>query len=657
MSAPTSNEIEMLEWAVELQTLSLEMLQRIATRTLDDTDGSLFALARQAKNASEQRAHLDAMYALRKLRPAFIEDLHSLFADSFASVATQHGEFSEHAVHSPASALQGMYPWEEWIDLASLVTRLEQVHAQRLAELAPRMQTLTQQFLAPIKPESLLPAAFVLPFAQSAVALGIDMEVTRVMFERLERVLTRDLDTLYVCAVEDLDAHGLGPKAEPAVVDAQVEPEPVPEIVYDDHALQADLATLRQNLIPAGWDANQAQACTQRAAAITQWFDELLHDSALAASLKPQLERFGYPLLKIALRDTEFFTQPQHPARALLGELTSLGYVARISGQVMLGRVERMLAQVQLPQQVSAVELGPRGSPLALLDANVIERFHSERQDEARRRRQSMIGKVRRIVAEMLRVQAQGRRIPLGLQMLLSSGWAPMMALRLLKQGAESPSANAGMVLLHNLLDVSDPDQAGRFDAPRCNALQQEISASLRDAGMTPTQVDELVRAWRADLDRIVQKALAEAEAALASAHVGAAGRLGEADFGEELFATAAPQEAHAALPQAPPAPPPIPEAVTQSEVLPDANALLDLLIAPGTWLRVHDDAAAQTRWLRRIAAQVDQRDITLASIGDHEPMHVERSRLLEQMLYGEAESVEVSPLGEYWLDRMRQAR
>lgn len=650
---------EALAWVVELQDLSLAMLDRIAARTFDDTDGGLFALARRTKQPAEQRQHLDAMYALRKLRPTLTEELRSLFADGFAALPSPPDAYTDPASTDPTSMLQGMYPWEEWIDLSSLVTRLEQLHAPRLEELGVRVQALQQRYNAPIQLASLMPAAFVLPFAQSAVGLGLEMEVTRLMFECLERVLARDLDTLYLCAIEDLDAHGLGPQACPPSdapmaedVDAA---SAVPARVYDEDALRTDLAALARQQTPHGWSEAQAQAYAQRAGAMEQYFDELLQDSALAASLKPALDRLRYAYCKIALFDAGFFSDPQHAARVLLAEFVSLAYVARLSGAPMLQRVEPMLMQMPLPIEVPAAALDPQTSAVGILDRELIERFRAELKDEARRRRQSMIGKVRRLVAEKLRVHTLGRKIPVGLQMLLSSGWAPMLALRLLRQGADSAAAGAGMSLLHGLIEVSDPDQAASFDALRCNALQQDISSSLHDAGMTAAQVEALVRAWRQDLDRIVQKALAQAEAALASHMANDGGRLGEADFGEELFATAAPQEAQAALPQTTPPPMPSPEIVTQAEVRPDTQALLELLIAPGGWLRITDLNTGEPRWLRRLMSPDQTGDIVLVSVYDEQVLRLEPAHLFQQLQSGGAESVELSPLGEYWLQWLGQ--
>lgn len=652
-------EPEVLDWVVALQDLSLEMLDRIAARTFDDTDGGLFALARRAKQPAEQRQHLDAMYALRKLRPSLIEELRSLFADGFAALPAPPDAFADPVNTDSASMLQGMYPWEEWIDLSSLVARLEQVHALRLEELGLRVQALQQRYDAPIQLESLMPAAFVLPFAQSAVGLGLAMEVTRLMFERLERVLARDLDTLYLCAIEDLDAQGLGPQtsAEPDAEPMEdVTPTtPEAERVYDEDALRADLATLARRETPTGWSEEQVQSYGQRAGAVEEYFDELQQDSALAASLKPALDRLRYPYCKIALQDTAFFCEPQHPARVLLAEFVSLAYVARLSGALMLDRVERMLRQMPLAIEVAATALDPQMSAVSLLDRELIERFRAELKDEARRRRQSMIGKVRRLVAEKLRVHTLGRKIPVGLQMLLSSGWAPMLALRLLRQGADSAAASAGMRLLHGLIEVSDPDRAASFDALKCNALQQDISSSLHDAGMTAAQVEELVRAWRQDLDRIVQKALAQAEAALASHMANDGGRLGEADFGEELFATAAPQEAQAALPQTTPEPTPSPEIVAQADALPEAPALLELLVAPGSWLCLIDSTSTEPRWLRRLLSPDQTGDIVLAGLSDADVVRLEPKELFDQLLSGAAETVELSPLGEYWLQRLRQ--
>ena len=54
-------------------------------------------------------------------------------------------------------------------------------------------------------------------------------------------------------------------------------------------------------------------------------FDFILDDRNLALPMQAVLARLQIPLLKVALSDRAFFSNPSHPARALLNELSSAG--------------------------------------------------------------------------------------------------------------------------------------------------------------------------------------------------------------------------------------------------------------------------------------------------------------------------------------------
>lgn len=58
---------------------------------------------------------------------------------------------------------------------------------------------------------------------------------------------------------------------------------------------------------------------------VAMFFDELLADTALPVEVQTLLCRLQIPILKVALRDQTFFSNPQHPARQLINRITEIG--------------------------------------------------------------------------------------------------------------------------------------------------------------------------------------------------------------------------------------------------------------------------------------------------------------------------------------------
>lgn len=58
---------------------------------------------------------------------------------------------------------------------------------------------------------------------------------------------------------------------------------------------------------------------------VAMFFDQLLADEALPIEIQSLVCRLQIPILKVALRDRSFFSNPQHPARILVNSITRIG--------------------------------------------------------------------------------------------------------------------------------------------------------------------------------------------------------------------------------------------------------------------------------------------------------------------------------------------
>lgn len=434
---------------------------------------------------------------------------------------------------------------------------------------------------------------------------------------------------------------------------------------YTDAQLSRDLAVAAAGQVVPGWEQPRAYAYVQRAGAVGKMFNEMMQDPTLPAPLKPRFDQLRFAVIKSALADASFFADRKHPVRGLMSELTTLAASARASGMEALRRIEELVGQIQGQFDVAAEDVRSQSALPDPVDERTLEQFFAQQKEEARQRRQAIIDKTRRIVAEELQLQTLSRRPPDGFWPLLNSGWAPMMALRLLKQGADSDSWRAGMELLQRLLDTADPRKPASRAAEACAALANDLTDQLREIGMLDARIELLLGQWREAIAGIETRVLAAPAATPAASvfdeitfNIGEnpdenAG--GNADDGE----TAPPSSADQAIPVPDDAAAdPLPAADDDAAAAtPDAGTLLDLLMVLSSWFRVYDHDRSQNRWLKVVGHHPADGTVTFAEFNGQNRLQMRSQIFLDDLVAGRAEPIDLGPAARRALDAYLRAR
>ncbi len=476
-------------------------------------------------------------------------------------------------------------------------------------------------------------------------------------------------------------------------------------VVYGpaDARLGSDLAAAASGQIVPGWEAPRAYAYVQRAGAVGQMFNDLMQDPTLPAPLKPRFDQLRFSVIKSALRDSSFFADNRHPVRGLMNELTTLAASARASGMEALQRIEELVGQIQSQFDVAADEVRTQTALPGKVDESTLEKFFAQQKEEARQRRQAIIERTRRVVAEELQLQTLSRKIPDGTWPLLNSGWAPLAALRLLKQGADSEGWQEAMSLLKRILDSVNPRRPASRSKENIRALEIDVRERLREVGMVEDRIQTLIQSWRSSLDAVEADSIAPprpepvapaaespqpqtpaaepesggdaesadaAETSEAPADEAQSNDLGEVSL-EELAAeqegAAAASESSEALPDAPEAQADLDEEAAEHEDLtdppapvPDAITLLDLLMVLSSWFRVYDHDRGQNRWLKVVAHHPSDSMVTFAEFNGQNKLQMRTSIFLDDLVAGRAEPIDLGPAArrslEAYLDARRRA-
>jgi hypothetical protein len=377
--------------------------------------------------------------------------------------------------------------------------------------------------------------------------------------------------------------------------------------------------------------ANQHQADlasyakAQRLSLVGQMCNEMLAEAAMPLEHGHLIERLRFPLVKIALADDAFFASAGHPIRQQIGEAVELASQALATTLPERLQIHAQLSligdEVCLRASRTTVDL----AQLQPVPDAAVALFLEQLFDEAAVRREALELRTRRIAAQELEAQLLGRPLPAGAQRLLRAGWVPMMAAHLRRGGAESPQWMQGMTQLGMLLDAFEPPAAKRQSSAARTALVQACGAALAEAGMHPTKVSALIDALRCAFDEFLFRhgnaaARARRKPAPASGPRAAAPACSAPAVGTSLARLASGQAAS----------------------LRDEQ-LLELIVVPEQWFRVHDAGRARTLWLKVSGRDPQNRSIAFAGFDRAQSLSIGFDGFIEDLIAGRSEAIDPS--------------
>lgn len=176
---------------------------------------------------------------------------------------------------------------------------------------------------------------------------------------------------------------------------------------------------------------------------VAMFFDQILADEALPIEIQSLICRLQIPILKIAIRDRSFFSNPEHPARALINSITRVGVAFDSSKPIDRDPIYRKLVEIvqTLNRQYKS-------------DDRIFSELHAEldsmMEKESRkssvveqRTTQTEAGKSRirqaRIAAQTsLYHKLKVVDLPDFVRNFLTTHWLQVMVITHLKQGADS---------------------------------------------------------------------------------------------------------------------------------------------------------------------------------------------------------------------------
>lgn len=199
------------------------------------------------------------------------------------------------------------------------------------------------------------------------------------------------------------------------------------------------------------------------------------------------ISRLQVPLLRVALNDKGFFTHAHHPARQMLNAVAETSEwfanddpADRAVVERMRMLVDRVVSEYQGDPAVFETLLGDLTQHLQVQmhRAEIAEKRHVEAS-----RGKEKLELARQAAAEEIEALIGGRKVPKFLASLLQVAWADVLALSLLRHGADSEAHRHHVELAERLVLAASSPAAALNDLGERAVLTEEIERGLALVG------------------------------------------------------------------------------------------------------------------------------------------------------------------------------
>ncbi|MGH8041508.1 MAG: DUF1631 family protein [Rudaea sp.] len=327
-------------------------------------------------------------------------------------------------------------------------------------------------------------------------------------------------------ASESMPANGYVPAGEElqSVLGA-LQAKPISPMMMGGKVVQRSIGHLKQDLLshlrqqaPTGSTPQLAAEDSDTIDLVGMLFDYLTKNVRPDGSTQSLMTKLQVPLLRVALRDKNFFTRRSHPARQLLNAIAETGthWLDDSEGPADRALVDKMQVVVDRVSQQFDGNLGLIEDMLTDLSqhmhtlarkAEVTERRHV---DAARGREKLAVAREQARAAISERVaSAKPNKL---VRTLLEQAWTDVLALTLLRQGEQSPIYAKRLAVADQLIATSGTRSGDNKPAPE---LRGEIETALDQVGYHKDDIQAVVTRLFQPEQETEQEAVSNTEIAI----------------------------------------------------------------------------------------------------------------------------------------------
>lgn len=244
---------------------------------------------------------------------------------------------------------------------------------------------------------------------------------------------------------------------------------------------------------------------------VAMFFEFILDDRNLPVPIQALVSRLQIPVLKIALRDKNFFNNSEHVARVLINEIASLGIGWSESSKDQQDQFFDLVND--MVHKINDEFVGE----LSVFERE-LKRLNDYKERETRRAKivetrtsQAAEGKAktdhtRELVQNILLQRLNNQELPDVISGLLIDKWQKLLVLIKLKSGDNSPEWLSNLQVVDDLIWIAQPHtdsrSVKRLERIRPGLLES-VSKGLAAINMSETDRNAVVEQLNATLDRI----------------------------------------------------------------------------------------------------------------------------------------------------------
>lgn len=380
----------------------------------------------------------------------------------------------------------------------------------------------------------------------------------------------------------------------------------LPMTAYSDALLSQDIAQIL-SAYAQGQTPTQAHQWLppQNVALVARMFDGYYRDPRLPDAYKQLLSRLQMPVLKTALSDPSFFSNPAHPARRAPNELFDMllqfGSGEAAASPQVVSDVQGLVDELVRTFNLDPARLAEANAPS--VDDEMADSFLRDQERLQQQKNRAKIERIRRIVAHEIRRRVGDRQLPAGVMRLLLSGFGPLLCLDYIRNGVEGASWNHTMMLVDRVLE-SLVSSAGSESSAGRSELITTISRRLSSIGFSDEKMQDVIDGLLGTYDDL--------DAAVPASS--------EVDAPTEVAA--------------------VKRLTPEQELL----GLLGILLVPGGWFTLWDAHAKAKHWVRVKAYYPAQNSVLFSHYMEERFLRLRASAFATALIDERAHAIDPAP-------------
>ena len=226
---------------------------------------------------------------------------------------------------------------------------------------------------------------------------------------------------------------------------------------------------------------------------VDRFFSSVVESPKLSAYAQSRMRQLEVPVLKVVMRDPEFFDDQESPVRGVMNRLAQLGVKGGRINPVVQRRVDELIQRIatDFEQDTGVFESAVQELDGLIDRQNLVYRRNVERVTAAAEGAQK-VSESKKAVAVVLEQKLAGRKVPKAVVSLLDGGWRDLLSLTWIRQGQDSPLWQDYLSVIDSLMTFAD-DPENTINLPELLRVIQDGLSSISSNHMPSSQIrDEL---------------------------------------------------------------------------------------------------------------------------------------------------------------------